>query len=200
MRMRRPKKLAEILNNCDFYYDKEIGFKNNNSIMLEIGMGKGTFITEMALSHPEYNFIGVEKYSSVASYAIKKIMDLKLENVKILIMDASNLPEILTHEINTIYLNFSDPWPKKRYYKRRLTHENYLKVYSQLFINQEHIIMKTDNIDLFTFSLESLINYGYKIITQTNDLDSLGLDNIETEYEKKFKKLGYKINYLEALK
>ena len=200
MRMRNPKYMNDVLNNCDFYYDLKNGFNNNKPIMLEIGMGKGDFILNMALNHPENNYIGIEKYSSVASVAIKKITPYKLNNLKILVTDAKNLEEYFSNNIDTIYLNFSDPWPKKRNYKRRLTHENYLHIYDKLFKSNAHIIMKTDNIDLFNWSKISFLDYGYKIVKETDDINKLNVEDIETEYEKKFKSIGVKINYIEVIK
>ena len=197
MRMRNPKDKDEVINNCDFFYD---GFTNNNPICLEIGMGKGKFILEMALKYPNVNFVGVEKYSSVASVAIKRIRELKPTNLKVLIMDAINLSDVLAGKIDTIYLNFSDPWPKERHAKRRLTSLNYLQSYDKLFKGQKHIIMKTDNADLFQFSLESFKEYGYKIKRISYDLHSEALDNVETEYEEKFSKKGIKIKYVDVVK
>ena len=197
MRMRNPKDKDEVINNCDFFYD---GFTNNNPICLEIGMGKGKFILEMALKYPNVNFVGVEKYSSVASVAIKRIRELKPTNLKVLIMDAINLSDVLAGKIDTIYLNFSDPWPKERHAKRRLTSLNYLQSYDKLFKKQKHIIMKTDNDDLFQFSLESFKEYGYKIKRISYDLHSEALDNVETEYEEKFSKKGIKIKYVDVVK
>ena len=197
MRMRNPKNKDLLIANCDYFYEK---FSNNNPIHLEIGMGKGQFILEMALNHPNINFIGVEKYSSVASVAIKKINEFKPDNLKILIMDAMNLKEILGHSIDTIYLNFSDPWPKERHAKRRLTSENYLKIYDELFKNKAHIIMKTDNDLLFNYSLESFKNYGYKINQISYDLHKVNIDNVMTEYEEKFSQKGIKIKYVDVTK
>lgn len=199
MRMRNPKYKDEVLNKCDFYLDENL-FTNDNEIRIEIGMGKGDFVLNMALKYPNINFIGVEKYSSVASVAIKKIMDYKLDNLKIFIGDAINLPEYLFHKISIIYLNFSDPWPKAKHDKRRLTHENYLKFYDNLFANKKHIIMKTDNDDLFAFSEESFLNYGYKILKKSYDLHKENIDNIQTEYEKKFSEKGFLIKYIEVEK
>ena len=199
MRMRNPKYKDEVLNKCDFYLDDNL-FAKDNEIRIEIGMGKGDFILNMALKYPNVNFIGVEKFSSVASVAIKKIMDYKLDNIKIFIGDANNLPEYLFHKISIIYLNFSDPWPKAKHDKRRLTHENYLKFYDNLFRGKKHIIMKTDNDDLFAFSEESFLNYGYRIIKKSYDLHSENIDNIQTEYEKKFSEKGFLIKYIEVEK
>ncbi len=200
MRMRNPAYKDDVLNRCDFYYDKNEGFKNNNPIHLEIGMGKGDFLLNMALNNPKINFIGVEKYSSVASVAIKKIMNYKVDNIRILITDASKLNELIDSIVSTVYLNFSDPWPKKRHAKRRLTSPEYLRVYDGLFKDQAHIIMKTDNDDLFSYSLESLKEYGYKINRLEYDLHSTDIPNVLTEYEKKFSEQGVKIKYLDATK
>lgn len=197
MRMRNPKDKEDVINTCDFFYES---FSNDNPIHLEIGMGKGKFILEKALKYPDINFIGVEKYSSVASVAIKKIREIKPDNLRILIMDAKNINDILNHKIDTIYLNFSDPWPKDRHAKRRLTSQDYLKIYDELFKDKAHIIMKTDNDDLFSYSLSSFKNYGYKVIKLNYDLQRDELDNIETEYEEKFRSKGIKIKYVEVQK
>ncbi len=199
MRMRNPKDKMEVINNCTFFYTEE-GFSNSNLIHMEIGMGKGKFLLEMALKYPNINFIGVEKYSSVASLAIKKIAPYNLPNLKILIMDAKNLGELLDHKISCIYLNFSDPWPKKRHAKRRLTSEDYLKCYENLFVKDALIYQKTDNDDLFAFSLDSLKNYGYTITDVSYDLHQENKENVMTEYEEKFHDQGIKIKYLKATK
>lgn len=140
--MRNPKDKDEVLNNCDYYFEGY--FDNDNPVCLEIGMGKGQFILNMALNNPNVNYIGVEKYSSVASVAIKKINEYKPSNLKILIGDIASIEELLDNKIDTIYLNFSDPWPKDRHAKRRLTSVNYLKVYDKLFKGKPHIIQKTE--------------------------------------------------------
>ena len=112
MRMRNPKDKDEVINNCDYFYDKELGFSNTNPIHIEIGMGKGKFIQQMALKYPNINFIGVEKYSSVASIAIKKINQNKPDNLRILIIDAINLLDILEKKVSCIYFNFYDHYLK----------------------------------------------------------------------------------------
>ena len=197
MRMRNPKDKDEVISSCDFFYD---GFNNDNPMHLEIGMGKGKFILEMALKYPDINFIGVEKYSSVASVAIKRIREIKPDNLRIMIMDAKNLSEVLDGKVDTIYLNFSDPWPKDRHAKRRLTARNFLESYDKLFRGNPHIVMKTDNDNLFQYSLESFKEYGYKINKISYDLHSETLDNVETEYEEKFSKNGIKIKYVDVSK
>ena len=198
--MRNPKYKDEVINNCTFLIKDEINFDNNNPIYIEIGMGKGDFILNHAINNPNINYIGVEKYSSVASVAIHKIRDYNLSNIRIIICDVINLPEYVFHKIDTIYLNFSDPWPKKRHAKRRLTHESFLSFYNNLFKNKCHIVMKTDNDNLYEFSKESFTNFGYEIKKDIKDLHSTDISNVETEYEKKFSELGYTIKYLDVEK
>lgn len=200
MRMRNPKNMDEILNSCNYFLTENL-FNNYNDICLEIGMGKGNFLLEMCLNHPNINYIGVEKYSSVICSAIKKINQYELDNLKILNIDIMDIPQYLYGKIKTIYLNFSDPWPKKRNTKRRLTSENFLKLYDNLFKDEKHIILKTDNDDFYEFSKESLLSYGYKIINETYDLHNSDItDSPKTEYEEKFSSQGVKIKYIEVIK
>ncbi len=199
MRMRNPKDKDELLNNCDYYYKDNI-FNNDNPICLEIGMGKGQFILNMALNNPDKNFIGVEKYSSVASVAIKKINEYKPSNLKILVGDIANFVDELKGKIDVIYLNFSDPWPKDRHAKRRLTSKEHLKLYDIFFKNDKHIIQKTDNDDLFQFSLDEYREYGYKVNKISYDLHNESIENIKTEYEEKFSNMGIKIKYVDVTK
>ncbi len=202
MRMRSPKYKDEVINNCTFLINREedLNFPNNNPLHIEIGMGKGNFILNMALNNPDINFIGIEKYSSVASIAIKKIQEYDLPNLKIIISDIMNLEELLKNKVDVIYLNFSDPWPKKRHEKRRLTSPLFLELYTKLFKSDNIIIQKTDNDDLFNYSLDSLKEYGYEIREISYDLHSTSIPNIMTEYEEKFSKVGIKIKYLKAVK
>lgn len=200
MRMRNPKYKDEVINNCDFLITDTINFSKEQPIHIEIGMGKGNFILNMAINNPDINFIGIEKYASVASVAIKKIMEYNLPNLKIIINDIVNLEELLKNKVEVIYLNFSDPWPKKRHAKRRLTSLNFLKLYDNFFKDKCFIEMKTDNDDLFAYSVESLKEYGYKIDSISYDLENENIENIKTEYEEKFMKMGIKIKYLKASK
>ncbi len=199
MRMRNPKYMNDEINNCEFLLTDKL-FDNSNPICMEVGMGKGDFLLNMAINNPNINYIGVEKYSSVASVAIHKIKEYELSNIKIFIGDILNIPEYVFHKIDIIYLNFSDPWPKKRHAKRRLTHESFLTFYNNLFKNKCHIIMKTDNDDLYEFNKESFINFVYKINKDIKDLHKENIFNIETEYEKKFSSLGFTIKYLDVEK
>lgn len=201
MRMRNPKNKDEIINTCDYFYDTENIFENNNPIHIEIGMGKGQFILNMALQNPNINYIGIEKYTSVAALAIKKINEYKPSNLKIIIGDAINLKDLLKNKVSCIYLNFSDPWPKKRHTRRRLTSLEYLQSYDELFgDNEKVIIQKTDNDDLFAYSLEQFESYGYKIEQISYDLHNEDIPNIMTEYEEKFSQQGVKIKYVKVKK
>ena len=175
-------------------------FKNNNEIHLEIGMGKGDFIIGMAQTHPDINFIGIEMFDSVLVRAVQKLNDLDLPNLKLIRFDATEIKDIFDKEINTIYLNFSDPWPKNRHEHRRLTSQRFLERYDSVFKEEAHIIQKTDNRKLFEFSLSSYVDYGYKIKEISLNLHEDEYDNIETEYEKKFIKLGYPIYMVEVYK
>ena len=175
-------------------------FNNDNPIYIEIGMGKGDFIISNAIKYPNINFIGIEKFDSVIVRAIQKSNELELSNLAMIRMDAIELENIFFKEIDKIYLNFSDPWPKERHAKRRLTSDRFLAIYDNVFKNLNIIEMKTDNMDLFNYSLESLSNYGYNIVYKTNNLDSFGEDNIMTEYERKFYERGVKINKFIAQK
>jgi tRNA (guanine-N7-)-methyltransferase len=200
MRMRNPKYKDEVINNCNFLITDEISFPKDQPLHIEIGMGKGNFILNMALNNPHINYIGIEKYSSVASIAIKKMMDYNLPNLRIIISDIANLSELLKNKVDVIYLNFSDPWPKKRHAKRRLTSKEFLELYDILFKDKCTIIQKTDNDDLFTFSVDSLKEHGYTIEEISYDLHNTDIDNIMTEYEEKFSNMGIKIKYLKATK
>mgnify|MGYP000769603331 CR=1 FL=1 len=165
-------------------------FGNNNPIFIEVGMGKGQFITSLAALHPEINYIGIEKYSSVLIRAIEKQEDLQLPNLKFLRFDAEYLPDIFAPgEIAHIYLNFSDPWPKDRHAKRRLTSEGFLNLYHTILNPDGYIQFKTDNRDLFDFSVETAENspiWNIKELTYDLHHSEFLQGNIMTEYESKF--------------
>ncbi len=207
MRLRNLKDKDTLVATCDYlikdaYKNKENWakvFNNDNPIYLEIGMGKGDFIYNMAEKYSNINFIGIEKYTGVLARAIKKHPKM-LDNLRIINLDALDLNKVFSKEISKIYLNFSDPWPKKRQAKRRLTSEIFLKIYDEVFKNEKVIEMKTDNIGLFASSIVSLSNYGYKFEEVNLDLNNSDIPNILTEYETKFNNLGIKINYLKAQK
>ena len=166
-------------------------FNNDNPIHLEIGTGKGDFLIGMASQNPDINFIGIEKYDSVLVRAIEKIDELKLSNIFFIREDAMIVDDFFDHEIEKIYLNFSDPWPKERHAKRRLTSPIFLKKYDNIFKNDKIIQMKTDNRKLFEYSLISLNEFGYKIAEiNLNLYDDMIENNVPTEYESKFVKEG----------
>lgn len=175
-------------------------FNNNNPIYIEIGMGKGKFIIKNSIENPNINYIGIEMYDSVILRAVEKTNDLELNNLYLIRMDARLINDIFNKEIDLIYLNFSDPWPKERHAKRRLTSPIFLERYDSIFKNSKHIIMKTDNKDLFNYSVESLKEYGYNINDISYDLHKNKNNIITTEYEDKFTNMGIKINYLDATK
>ena len=163
-------------------------------------MGKGKFIIENAINNPDINYIGIEKFDSVIVRAIEKVEQLDIPNLKFIRMDATRIDEVFNKEIDKIYLNFSDPWPKDRHSKRRLTSSIFLEKYDKVFRNDNIIEMKTDNIDLFNYSVDSLKEYGYNIEYLINDLHKECVNNIMTEYEEKFSNLNIKINKLIARK
>ena len=177
-------------------------FHNDHPIHIEVGMGKGQFITALASGNPEINYIGIEKYSSVLVRAIEKQEQLQLPNLRFLCVDAETLPELFAPgEIAHIYLNFSDPWPKDRHAKRRLTSSRFLALYDQILAENGSIEFKTDNEALFDFSLESVVNSGWTLLMQTRDLHHSEFceGNIMTEYEAKFSAMGNPIFKLQAL-
>ena len=177
-------------------------FGNNNPIFIEVGMGKGQFITSLAALHPEINYIGIEKYSSVLIRAIEKQEELQLPNLKFLRFDAEYLPDIFAPgEIAHIYLNFSDPWPKERHAKRRLTSRQFFERYDKILAGNGVVEFKTDNDDLFAFSMEEVAEAGWTLDAHTFDLHHdpvLNEGNIMTEYEEKFSSLGHPIHKLIA--
>ena len=208
MRLKKVKNALENIEKSTYYVnDKEeycgkwkTAFENQNPIHVEIGMGKGDFVIQMAKQNPNINYIGIEMYDSVLVKAIKKLNnEEKISNLKLLLMDANHIEDVFHKEISRIYLNFSDPWPKKRHAKRRLTSSNFLKKYDIIFSGPREIFMKTDNSDLFNFSIESLIEHGYEIRYLTRNLyQDVPEGNVMTEYEKKFVSEGVPINRLEA--
>ena len=209
MRQRNVKNKKEIINNSKYiilnpsdYCGKwKKLFNNSNPIYIEIGMGKGDFILGNALAYPDINFIGIEKYDSIIALAIKKIDKYELANLRLIRMDALNINEVFNKEIDKLYLNFSDPWPKERHAKRRLTSNVFLEKYDSIFKKDKIIEMKTDNQGLFEYSLISFTNNGYKIEDISLDLhNSNVINNIMTEYEKKFSSKNNRIYYVKAQK
>ncbi|HFX3751826.1 TPA: tRNA (guanosine(46)-N7)-methyltransferase TrmB [Enterococcus faecium] len=175
-------------------------FENDHPIHIEIGMGKGQFITGMAKAHPEINYIGVEMQVSVVSIALDKLIEQPLPNLKLLHVDGSVLTEYFADsEVDQIYLNFSDPWPKKRHEKRRLTYKTFLAVDEQILRPNGEIHFKTDNQGLFEYSLASFSQYGMILKQVWLDLHQSQFEgNIMTEYEEKFSSKGQRIYRVEA--
>ena len=204
MRLRNNPKAYDIMNeNTDFVVIEPEKFKNkwkeifgnDNPIYIEIGMGKGDFIYENARCNPNINFIGIEKYPSVLAAAINKInmQETKITNLRLMRYDAILLGDVFNeNEVDKIYLNFSDPWPKNRHEKRRLTSSKFLDVYHKILVNDGVIEYKTDNRGLFEYSLVSLNQYPLDLETVNLDLHHSPENetNIMTEYERKFCKKG----------
>lgn len=177
---------------------KEV-FGNDNPVYIEIGMGKGQFLTEMAARHPDRNYIGIERYSSVLLRAVERLDKLEadsraLENIRFICMDAAQIGEVFEKgEVRGIYLNFSDPWPKKRHARRRLTSREFFVRYDQVLAPEGRVEFKTDNQDLFRFSLEEADEAGWRVLMSTWDLHSdpdMNRGNVMTEYEEKFSAKG----------
>ncbi len=175
-------------------------FGNNNKICLELGMGRGSFIINMAVCHPNINYIGLELDVNQTATAINNIGNKNLKNLKMICADANEIINIFGKEIDTIYLTFSEPWPKKQDEKKRFSSINYLKLYDRIFKKNKHIILKTDNKILFASALESLSEYWYTFDKVSLDLhnDERKIENIMTDFEKQYYKEKRPIFYLEA--
>ena len=204
MRLKHIKNADQIIASSSFVIQnpkeykgkwKEL-FGNENPIEIEIGTGKGNFIIGKATANPEINYIGIEKYDSPLVSAVKKLEETVLPNLKLVCFDAFNIEEIFDKEIDKIYLNFSDPWPKKRHTKRRLSSPVFLSKYENIFKKAKTIEMKTDNDDLYEYSKESFVEFGYNI----EETDTNHFAEIRTEYENKFISLGKNINYIRVVK
>lgn len=204
MRLRNVKGSKEVIQDCKYVIKNPQEYKNqwfkvfsnNNPIHIEIGMGKGKFILELARKNPNINYIGIEKFSSVLYRAIERATEYELENVYFIRMDAIELIYIFAEEeVDKIYLNFSDPWPKDRHAKRRLTSKEFFKIYDRILKKGSNVEFKTDNVMLFDFSLEQVPLAGWKIVDYTRDLHHSNMNNgnVLTEYEEKFMELGNSI-------
>lgn len=169
-------------------------FGSDAPLHVEIGMGKGRFLMDMARLHPEISYIGIEKYSSVLLRAIQKMQEDPLPNVKFIRMDAEEIEAVFGEgEVDRIYLNFSDPWPKDRHAKRRLESRQFLKRYDRILKKGGQIEFKTDNRELFAFALEELPEAGWRAKAVTWDLHgdpAMNEGNVMTEYEERFSSLG----------
>lgn len=209
MRLRNIPGARETIAESEFVIHKEEEYKgkwkevfgNDNPIHLEIGTGKGSFIMESARRNPDINYIGIEKYSSVLLRALEKMEEEepRLTNLVFIRMDAEYIENVFEKdEIDNIFLNFSDPWPKERTAKRRLTSDRFLKRYTNIMKKSGRVTFKTDNIDLFNYSVETAKECNWNILVETRDLHKSEYNegNIMTEYEKKFSQLGNKINMM----
>ena len=207
MRLRNVKNKEEILSASSYLVDnpyENIGkwskvFGNNKPIHIEIGMGKGQFIIENAIKYPEINFIGIEKFDSVLARSLPKIPE-GLDNLLIIRMDALNIEKVFSKEISRIYLNFSDPWPKKRHHLRRLSSKVFLEKYDLIFKGDKEIYQRTDNQGLYIYSLMSYSEHGYILSDISFDLHKDKDDLITTEYEDKFSLKGMPIYSVVATK
>ena len=207
MRLRNVKNKEEIMNASSYlikdpclyrgrWHDY---FKNNNPIYVEIGMGKGKFIIDNALNNPNINYIGIEKYDSVIVKGLQKI-EHNVPNLCMIRADAHTIDEIFDKEIDLVYLNFSDPWPKKRHQERRLSSPTFLNMYDKIFVSKKIIEMRTDNKDLFSYSLVSFSNHDYKLEEVSLDLHKDNMPLITTEYEDKFSSNGMPIYFVRCFK
>lgn len=203
MRLRNIPGAGEVIDNSPHCIKEPVELKgkwhdflgNNNPIHIEVGMGKGRFLMDLARLHPEINYIGIERYTSVLLRAVQKMQEDELPNVHFLCIDAATLPDIFDrNEVDRIYLNFSDPWPKDRHARRRLTSSEFLARYDLFLAPDGRIEFKTDNQDLFTFSLEEIESSDkWHLDASTRDLHhdaAMNEGNIMTEYEEKFSAVG----------
>lgn len=211
MRLRNIRGSKDVIASCPFVVQEpescrgrwaEI-FGNENPIHIEVGMGKGRFLMDMAVLHPEINYVGIEMYDSVLLRAVQKRekLETEIKNLFFIRMDARQLPEVFAEgEVDRIYLNFSDPWPKDRHAKRRLTSDRFLAVYDKILQPDGIIEFKTDNQDLFRYSLESIPEAGWQVTSHTFDLhhSDMAEGNVMTEYETKFSAEGKPICKLTA--
>ena len=211
MRLRHdPRALDELLKHQDIVIFKpqlykgkwRNFFENTNTLEIELGMGRGRFITTHAELNPSINYIGIELRNEVIQCALEKVLDKRLENIALIPLNIATIDEgFEAGEVDKIYLNFSDPWPKARHAKRRLTHRNFLLKYKEILKDDGEIILKTDSLELFDFSLAEFMECGFDVYEVTNDLAALKDEhNIATEYELKFTRKNMLINRLKAKK
>lgn len=203
MRLRNIPRAKDVIENSPLVVKEPMQqkgrwselFGNDHPVHIEVGMGKGRFLTQLARLHPEINYVGIERYTSVLLRAVEKLQaEERPENLYFLCVDAGELPEIFEQgEVERIYLNFSDPWPKDRHAKRRLPSRQYLERYDKILKPEGTVEFKTDNRGLFDFALEEIDPAGWKLQMCTFDLhaeEELMRDNIMTEYEEKFSAQG----------
>lgn len=204
MRLRNIPRAEGVLQAHEKVIKEETGhrgnwagvFGNDRPVYIEIGMGKGQFLTAMAKRFPDRNFIGIERYSSVLLRAVERLdqMEEPPENIRFICMDAAQIGEVFgPGEVAGIYLNFSDPWPKKRHARRRLTSKEFFARYDTVLAAEGTVEFKTDNQELFTFSLEQADEAGWRVLARTRDLHrdpQMNQGNVMTEYEEKFSAKG----------
>ena len=208
MRLRNIRGSKDVIASCPFVVQEPEScrgrwaevFGNENPIHIEVGMGKGRFLMDMAVLHPEINYVGIERYSSVLLRAVEKFQELETEgkapaNIRFICMDANDLPTVFAPaEVSRIYLNFSDPWPKARHARRRLTSNEFFKLYDKVLTADGTVEFKTDNRPLFDFSVEELKTSELFVLDQLSyDLHNdskMNQGNIMTEYEAKFSSMG----------
>ncbi len=195
-------KPQEYKGNWKEYFNKKIGNKENAPIHVELGMGRGRFISTQGLLHKDINFVGIDLRHEIVLSALEKVLKAELDNVLLMPYNILNLEEAFeAREVDTFYINFCDPWPKLRHSKRRLTHRLLLEKYKTLLKDEGRIEFKTDSRELFDFSVNEFKESGYEILDLTYDLHGGNYpENITTEYEEKFSKKGFKINRLVAIK
>ncbi len=201
MRFRKEKNIEEKLSQYRgnlLFEKKELKeiLSDKKNIYLEIGMGKGDFILEMAEKNPDNFYVGLEKRGALILRAIRKIKQQK--NVLFIVSNIDDFEDSFEDVFDGIFLNFSDPWPKKRHYKRRLVYRNYMDLYDKILKKGSTITFKTDNSSLFSFALEEIAETNRTAFDVSHDIysDSRYLDNVPTEYEKKFHSMGLKIKGL----
>ena len=212
MRLRNVPGARDVMDANEYVYTEPEGmagtwsqvFGNSNPIHIEIGMGKGRFITTLASMNPDINYVGIEKYSSVLLRAVEKQDELCLPNLRFIRMDAENITSVFgKEEVDRIYLNFSDPWPKDRHAKRRLTSRQFFARYNEILKSTGRVEFKTDNRPLFDFSVEEVNEAGWKLSVCTYDLhndEKLVEGNVMTEYEERFSSQGNPICKLVAIR
>ena len=212
MRLRNVPGARDVMDANEYVYTEPEGmagtwsqiFGNNNPVHIEIGMGKGRFITTLASMNPDINYVGIEKYSSVLLRAVEKQDELCLPNLRFLRMDAENITSVFgKEEVDRIYLNFSDPWPKDRHAKRRLTSRQFFARYDEILKSTGRVEFKTDNRPLFDFSVEEVNEAGWNLSVCTYDLhndEKLVKGNVMTEYEERFSSQGNPICKLVAIR
>ena len=201
MRLRRKPHIDEKLKLFEDFVTRgdiqPIKKDSTRELYVELGTGKGDFITQIAERNPQINFIGLEVEATCVLAAARKVREKNLSNVRLIVFDINNIAEIFSeHEVDRLYINFCDPWPKKRHAKRRLTHVRFLELYRKILKHDGEIYFKTDNRGLFDFSLEQFALAGLDVRDVTNDLHAEEPpENIRTEYENKFSAAGVPINF-----